>query len=197
MFGPVPVMDIPVDDGDPFNGIQGMGSSDRGIIEEAEPHGPVMLGMMTGWPDEGKCMPAIEAAVHGHDRGTGSIQGSRKRAAAHVRIGVDEPGRFRSSRTLPQPRRVIRRMYPVHGFIRRRLRGPAGNRRRDVLKYMQEAGFGLGMPGEIMAGTGKADDNAAGSHCSSVQEGYTIMDYVAGPGLSALSYRIGVRDADV
>jgi hypothetical protein len=78
MLGPVPVMDIPVDDGDPFNGIQGMGSSDRCIIEEAEAHGPVMLCMMAGRPDKGKCIFAIEAAVHGHDRGSCCAQGRRK-----------------------------------------------------------------------------------------------------------------------
>src|SRR5512136_229669 len=46
LLGTVPVVHVPVHDGDPFDSAKGLRRRDSNVVEEAEPHGMVPLGMV-------------------------------------------------------------------------------------------------------------------------------------------------------
>ena len=66
MLGAVAVVDVPVDDGHPLQTevLQGVNRAQGHVIEKAEPHGPVPLGVMPRRPH------GAEGVVHlaPHDR---------------------------------------------------------------------------------------------------------------------------------
>src|SRR5208337_4417788 len=187
MFGPVTMMDIPVYDGNPVNGVKGVSSGDRCIVEKTKSHRPVMPGMVAGRPHEGKCVLTVKGEIEGHDRGAGRISGGNKRAMCHIGVGIEPAGDCRRKRPLPEPCSVIRRVNPVYRFVRCRPCDSSGNIRKNTGKYVQEPGVTLGVTRKVVSGTGRADNNAAVSHCSLRRGSYgSDTGLFAGPGLSAL-----------
>ena len=92
-LGAVAVMDVEIDDRNPFEavGIAGVGSTHRDGIEEAEAHRTGFLGVVARWPDgaEGVAGAAVNDRVHGIDESAGSAQGSFAGTVRDHRVGID------------------------------------------------------------------------------------------------------------
>jgi hypothetical protein len=86
MLGPVAMMDIPVDNRDPVNAREHVCSGDCGIVEKAEPHCPVMFGMVTRRADKGECVLTVKRPLGRKDGGTRRTQGRIIRTPNHVGI---------------------------------------------------------------------------------------------------------------
>ena len=93
LLRPVAVVKVPVDDEDPAQAVPAdeVLGADRGVVEEAEAHGPRGLGVMAGGPDEregvrnGPVHDAVERsekAARGEERGFPSLRAGH-RIAVH------------------------------------------------------------------------------------------------------------------
>ena len=94
-LGAVAVVDVPVDDGDAAGavGALGVAGGDDGVVEEAEAHGPVGLGVVTRRA-HGAERVRDEAGHHRVDRehcGAGGPRGRDEALRRQRRVGV-EPG---------------------------------------------------------------------------------------------------------
>ena len=95
VLGAVAVVDIKVDDRDPFQAMfsHGMGGTDGDVVEEAKAHGTFALGMVPGRTHaaEGGMVLVAHHQVDAHHRGPGGTQGGGEGAPAHGGITID-PG---------------------------------------------------------------------------------------------------------
>ena len=97
----VAVMHVPVDDGDAFGPMRCLrvAGRDRGMVEEAEAHGALALGMVPGRAhrDEGIARLAGHHLVHRGDSSADAAQCRFDRTGRHQRVCIDlhEPGRRR------------------------------------------------------------------------------------------------------
>ncbi len=89
----IAVMDVEIHDGDAFGVIfvAGIECGDGGLIEKAESHGAVALGMMTGWSHGAKGVGRItlEDSIDGRCGGPHGTQDCFKCTGRHHRIAVE------------------------------------------------------------------------------------------------------------
>lgn len=82
MLGPVAVMDVEVEDGDPGTTVVAAQvlAGHRGVIEVAETHGSIPLGVVPGLPHRGERSAASGRVVRGVERGLdrppGGVEGA-------------------------------------------------------------------------------------------------------------------------
>ncbi len=89
----VAMMDIEIDNGDPFGSVNGsrMKSRDGGIVEKAKPHGALGFGMMSRGTDRAKGVLNLARHDSGRrlDRSSCGMKGGLQRSRRHERITID------------------------------------------------------------------------------------------------------------
>jgi hypothetical protein len=164
VLGTVPMVDIPVNDGNPVNALEGVFRSYRRVVQEAEPHRMRPLRVMAGGADEGKGMFSVQGPVHRADSTPGCMQGCIEGTGGDIRVGV-EMGQGHGFRTaLPEVFRVMGGMDPVHLLKGGRFGKYGRNAQRDTRECSQQAGLTLRMVRVFVTGTGRIDDYGAASH---------------------------------
>jgi hypothetical protein len=95
VLGAVAVVDVEVDDGDALQAVlgHGVGGADGDVVEEAEAHGPVALGMVArrAHGAEGGVVLVAHDQIDAQAGGAGGAQGGVQGAAVHGGVAVD-PG---------------------------------------------------------------------------------------------------------
>jgi hypothetical protein len=162
--GAIPVVDIPVKNGNPINALQGMLRSNRRVVQEAEPPCPRPLRVMAGWPDEGKGMFPVQGPVHCTDGTPCSMQGCIKGKGGDIGIAIKMRQKSRFRTALPEIFRIMGSMYPVHFLKRSRFRNNGRYPCRDAGECSQQAGVALRVARVFVTGAGRIDNNGAASH---------------------------------
>ena len=100
VLGAVAVMDIEIDDGHALDAVSGhrVRGADRDVVEEAEAHRAVALGMMTGRAnraERGAALAGYDEVRREHD-GARGMTGRGQRMRVHRRVGIEkmESGRW-------------------------------------------------------------------------------------------------------
>ena len=163
VLGAVAVMDVPVDDQDPTEpaGADEVLGRDGDVVEQAESHGPVALGVMAGRPDQGEGVAdlAVQDIVGGFDRSSGGEPGGLIGEGGHGRVGVEldvrpavRPGQeIDVSRSVDRGELFVRRRpgldprqgkgRPAASIVRGRLRAARGPRYAPAPEVVEEPGI--------------------------------------------------------
>ena len=111
-LGAVAVVDVPVDDQDPFTDGGARSGGDGHVVDEAEPHGAIFGGVVSRWShgNEGNPVSApFQLGERHQSRSRGAASG-RPRVGAGVGVGVDVPAAAGAERL--ELGQVGRRVHP-------------------------------------------------------------------------------------